>query len=402
MLREFLRLEAAGGIILILAAAAAMILANSPLEWLYDELLDTPVEIRIGALHLAKPLILWINDGLMAVFFFLVGLEIKRELLTGQLSSFNQAAFPAAAAIGGMAIPALVYVLVNLGSPETLAGWAIPAATDIAFALGILSLLGNRVPASLKIFLLALAIIDDLGAIVIIAIFYTADLSVDALIAAVACLGALIGLTLFRVRRIAPYILVGIVLWIAVLKSGVHATLAGVVLAFFIPMRRGQEEGSSPLEQLEHMLHPWVAFLVMPVFAFGNAGVSFDDMTIADMFGPVPLGIALGLFIGKQLGVFGAAWASVKFGLCRMPSDISWTLLYGVSMLTGVGFTMSLFIGTLAFEDDVGQAAGLRLGVLAGSVLSAVSGYVVLRFASTRRLDVADTQATSEDNAAQA
>jgi len=402
MLREFLRLEAAGGIILILAAAAAMILANSPLEWLYDELLDTPVEVRVGALHLAKPLILWINDGLMAVFFFLVGLEIKRELLTGHLSSFNQAAFPATAAVGGMAIPAAVYVLINLGSPETLSGWAIPAATDIAFALGILSLLGNRVPASLKIFLLALAIIDDLGAIVIIAVFYTVDLSVDALVIAAVCVTTLFGLALFRVRRIAPYILVGIVLWIAVLKSGVHATLAGVVLAFFIPMRSGEEEGTSPLEHLEHMLHPWVAFLVMPVFAFGNAGVSFDDMSLADMFGPVPLGIALGLFIGKQIGVFGTAWAAVKFGICRMPSDLNWPLLYGVSLLTGVGFTMSLFIGTLAFDDTVGQAAGLRLGVLAGSILSAVCGYLVLRFAANRRSATEPAPSVSEENPTQA
>ena len=389
ILRQFLRLEAAGGIILLFTALLAVILDNSPLAWLYDGLLATPVEVRVGALELAKPLLLWINDGLMAVFFFLVGLEIKREVLRGHLSSWEQASLPAFGAFGGMAVPALIYVAINWGNPATLNGWAIPAATDIAFALGILSLLGNRVPIALKVFLLALAIIDDLGAIIIIALFYTADLSLSALAIAAVCLAALLTLNLCNVTRVAAYVIVGVILWVGVLKSGVHATLAGVVLALAIPLevKRG---GRSPLEELEHKLHPWVAFGIMPLFAFANAGVSFSGMSFGSLLDPLPLGILAGLFIGKQLGVFAFTYGATRLGWCQLPAEVNWLQFYGVALLTGVGFTMSLFIGTLAFADPA-QSTGVRLGVLVGSGLSAVCGYLLLFWASPRR-----TEATQE------
>ncbi len=311
-LREFLRLEAAGGIVLVISAGLALVMANSFLSPLYQAFLEVPVVVQVGGLILAKPLLLWINDGLMAVFFFLVGLEIKREVLQGELSSLSQASLPGFAALGGMAIPALVYVLVNLGDTETLRGWAIPAATDIAFALGVLALLGRRVPAVLKIFLLALAIMDDLGAIVIIAVFYTSDLSLISLGLAAVGIVILALLNLFNCVRSAAYVMVGLAVWVCVLKSGVHATLAGVAVAFFIPLRAKTEEGHSPLEHLEHMLHPWVAFAILPLFAFANAGVSLGGLTPASLFAPVPLGIAAGLFIGKQLGVFGFTYGAVR------------------------------------------------------------------------------------------
>jgi len=373
-----LRHEAAGGVLLMAAAATALVMDNSPLAWLYDGLLATPVVIQIGALVIDKPLLLWINDGLMTVFFFLVGLEIKRELIEGRLSTWQQASLPAVAALGGMLIPAAIYIAINAGDPTTLNGWAIPAATDIAFALGVLALLGNRVPPALKVFLLALAILDDLGAILIIALFYTAELSVVSLAIGAAGALVLLAMNLSGVTRIAPYVLVGVIMWVCVLKSGVHATLAGVIVALTIPLRVRDVEGRSPLRHLEGTLHPWVALGVMPIFAFGNAGVALTDFALEDLFAPIPLGIALGLFLGKQIGVLGFAWLGTRLGLCRLPTGIAWLQVYGVALLSGVGFTMSLFIGTLAFSDPE-HASAVRLGVLSGSTLSAVFGYVVLR-----------------------
>jgi NhaA family Na+:H+ antiporter len=374
LLREFLRLQAAGGYLLLGAAVLALILANTPLAWLYNGFLDTAVAVQFGALKIAKPLLLWINDGLMAVFFLLVGLEIKREVAEGELSSRHRATLPAVAAVSGIAVPAALYLVINIGSPATQRGWAIPTATDIAFALGVLALLGARAPATLKIFLLATAIIDDLGAIIIIALFYTEDLSLLSLLLGGVGVVLLTILNLLGVKRLAPYLLIGVAIWVCVLKSGIHATLAGVAVALLVP--RG-EATASPLRDLEHMLHPWVTFAIMPVFAFANAGVSFAEVSIADVVAPLPIGIAAGLFIGKQLGVFAACWAAIRLGWCRLPQGLSWPTFYGVCLLTGIGFTMSLFIGSLAF-DDAAQAAGIRLGVFIGSILSAVCGYVLL------------------------
>ncbi len=381
-IREFLKLEAAAGIVLVISAGLALVMANTVLAPFYQVFLDVPVVVQVGALKLAKPLLLWVNDGLMAIFFFLIGLEIKREVLQGELSSWSQASLPGFAALGGMAVPALIYVLINLGDMETLRGWAIPAATDIAFALGVLALLGSRVPAALKIFLLALAIMDDLGAIVIIAVFYTADMSLISLGLAAVGMVILACFNIFGVVRLAAYVMVGLAVWVCVLKSGVHATLAGVAVAFFIPLRAKTEEGESPLEHLEHMLHPWVAFAILPFFAFANAGIPLEGLTLASLLAPVPLGIAAGLFIGKQIGVFGFAYGAVRLGLARLPQGVSWLQIYGLSLLTGIGFTMSLFIGTLAF-DDLEQATGVRLGVLLGSLLSAFGGYLLLRISAT-------------------
>jgi NhaA family Na+:H+ antiporter len=377
----FFNHEAAGGLVLVAAAAAALIVANSGMAWLYDGLLDTPVSVRIGALALDKPLLLWINDGLMAVFFFLVGLEIKRELLEGELSSFGQAALPAIAAAGGMVVPALVYVAINAGNAAELRGWAIPAATDIAFAVGVLALLGARVPPSLKVFLLALAILDDLGAILIIAAFYTADLHWLSLLLAAAGAAALVALNLRGVTQLAPYLLVGVFIWVCVLKSGVHATLAGVIVALAIPLSAKADGEPSLLEQLEDRLHPWVAFGIVPLFAFANAGVSLAGMSPGRLLDTVPLGITLGLFLGKPIGIVGAAALAIAGGLGSRPEGASWAQVLGVGMLGGIGFTMSLFIGMLAFDDPT-HAAQLRLGVLAGSVLSAIAGYLVLRLSA--------------------
>ncbi|MGH6937571.1 Na+/H+ antiporter NhaA [Hypericibacter sp.] len=385
MIRDFLKLEAASGIILVATAVLAMIIANSPLDRFYDALLNLPVSLQFGALILAKPLLLWVNDGLMAVFFLLMGLEIKRELVVGELSSWNKASLPGYCALGGMIVPALIYYFLNAHDTLALRGWAIPTATDIAFAMGVLSLLGSRVPGALKVFLLALAIIDDLGAIIIIAVFYTADLSFVSLgLAGLGLLG-LLGLNLFGVRRLAPYLLIGVFIWVCVLKSGVHATLAGVAVAMFIPVRAvpGGGETESPLERLEHMLLPWVSFAIMPSFAFANAGVSFAGVTADDLTAPLSVGIALGLFVGKQIGVFGIGWLAVKIGLCRKPEGLSWASFYGVSLLAGIGFTMSLFIGSLAF-DDLAHATAIRLGVFAGSLVSAVTGYFWLRAVTGR------------------
>ena len=373
-----LRHEAAGGVLLMCAAVLALALDNSPLAWLYDALLTVPVAVQVAALAIEKPLLLWINDGLMALFFFLVGLEIKRELLEGNLSSWRQAVLPVLAAAGGMVVPALVFVALNVGDPQALRGWAIPAATDIAFAIGVLALLGTRVPPSLKVFLLALAVIDDLGAIVIIALFYSADLSVASLAVAAGAAAALLALNRAGVKRLLPYVLVGIVMWAAVLKSGVHATLAGVVIALFVPLRTGDTTQTPPLVRAEHALYGFVALFVMPVFAFANAGIHLDGLSLSDLVAPLPLGIALGLFVGKQLGVFGFAWAGVALGLCRLPEGVTWRHVYGAGALAGIGFTMSLFIGTLAFAEPELQSA-VRLGVLCGSLLSGIVGYAVLR-----------------------
>lgn len=380
-LREFLKLEAASGIILVGAAILALIINNSPLSSLYDLFLNTPVEIRIGALHIGKPLLLWINDGLMAIFFLLIGLEVKREILDGQLSSLSQVALPGFAAVGGMLVPALIYIMFNLGDSATLSGWAIPAATDIAFALGILALLGSRVPLSLKLFLLTLAIIDDLGAIVIIAIFYSGELSTTSLVLAAIAIAVLAAMNFLGVRRIAAYVVVGVILWICVLKSGVHATLAGVVLAFAIPLRTKEDE-PCPLREMEHSLHPWIAFGIMPIFAFANAGVSLEGMSIGKLFEPIPIGIALGLIVGKQIGVFGFSFAAVKLGLAKLPSELSWRMIYGTSILCGIGFTMSLFISTLAYDSTMGDyAMSARIGILVGSFISAIAGFLILKTA---------------------
>jgi NhaA family Na+:H+ antiporter len=374
----FVHHEAAGGLVLMLAALAALIASNSPLAWLYDGFLGTPVGVRVGPLAIDKPLLLWINDGLMAVFFFLIGLEIKRELLRGELSTLGQAALPALGAVGGMAVPAVIYVAINAGDPEALRGWAIPTATDIAFSVGVLALLGSRIPASLKIFLLALAIVDDLAAIVIIALFYTEQLSPASLVLAAVGAAVLWALNARGVNRPAPYVLTGILIWVCVLKSGVHATLAGAVVALAIPMQSSTAEQPSLLEQLEDSLHPWVAFAVLPLFAFANAGVSLQGVSVAKLLAPVPLGIALGLVLGKPLGILGAVWLAVKGGLASRPQNASWGQVMGIGMLGGIGFTMSLFIGTLAFPDP-SHAAQVRLGVLAGSLLSAVTGFLLLR-----------------------
>ncbi len=370
--------EAAPSVLLMLAALAALVISNSPLAPAYATFLDLPIKVQLGTFTIAKPLLLWVNDGLMAVFFFLVGLEIKREILEGHLSSMDRAALPLIAATGGIAVPALVYAGINLGSPETIRGWAIPAATDIAFALGILALMGRVVPVTLKIFLLAVAIIDDLAAIVIIAAFYTDGVSLAALSIAAAGWFALLALNRAGVQRITPYVLVGIVMWAAVLKSGVHATLAGVLVALMIPIRT--RDGTSPLKVAEHDLHPWVALLVLPLFAFANAGVSLQGLALSAFAAPLPLGIALGLFIGNQAGVLAFSWLGVRAGLCRLPDGTNWLQVYGVACLAGVGFTMSLFIGTLAFETAE-RLDQVRLGVLLGSVFSAIVGFAVLKYA---------------------
>jgi len=381
-LREFLRLESASGFLLIIATVVAMVVVNTHAKPLYDMFMDIPVEVRFGQLQLAKPLLLWINDGLMAIFFFVIGLEIKREVLEGELSDSSRIILPAIGAVGGMAIPALVYVAINLGNPTALSGWAIPAATDIAFALGILALLGPRVPTSLKLFLLTLAIIDDLGAIVIIAFFYSGELSWISLLIAAGAIVMLLLLNRRGVMEIAPYILVGVVLWIAVLKSGVHATLAGVLLAFFIPLRSQNKTVGSPLHKLEHDLHPTVAYGILPLFAFVNTGISFQGLSLASLLSPVPLGIAMGLYFGKQIGVFGFAWIAIKLRLAQLPDGVNWLGLYGVATLCGIGFTMSLFISSLAFgQTGTALAIDGRLGILVVSLLAGVSGYIILRYA---------------------
>lgn len=376
-----MRQDSSSGILLIFAAILAMILENSPLSWFYDALLDTPVEIRIGELQLAKPLLLWINDGLMAVFFMLIGLEVKREFLEGELSRLDQIILPGLGAIGGMLVPAAIYYWLNQSDPVALNGWAIPAATDIAFALGVISLLGKRVPVSLRVFLMALAIFDDLGAIIIIAIFYTADLSFASLIIALVSIVVLFVLNMLHVSRVSAYVMVGVILWVAVLKSGVHATLAGVIIGLMIPIKDPKNSDRSPLREVEHGLHQWVALLIVPLFAFSNAGVSLSGLTFVALLEPIPLGIAAGLFVGKQIGIMLFCGVAIMLGFAKLPNGASWSGFYATTILCGIGFTMSLFIASLAFEQGGTSSIimGDRLGILLGSGLSAVIGYLILR-----------------------
>ncbi len=380
-LQRFLKFQSAAGVLLMLSAFAALACANLP--WLarwYDALLALPVEVTLGPLELRKNFLLIVNDGLMAIFFLLVGLEIKREILDGELSEPGKVALPVIASIGGIIVPAVVYLAIARGDAVARAGWAIPAATDIAFSLGVLSLLGTRVPVGLKVFLSAVAIVDDLGAILIIAIFYSEQLSIVALALGVTGLGALVLFNRLRVDRLAAYFLVGTVMWICVLKSGVHATLAGVALAFTIPFRAREAGGDPPARRLEHALHPWVTYMILPLFAFANSGVRFAGIRGEVWLGPVTLGIAAGLVIGKAVGVFGFSGLAVLTRLGRLPGEVSRLMLLGVSILTGIGFTMSLFIGTLAFEGQAADyAVAVRLGVFGGSIVSALLGLAVLR-----------------------
>ncbi|MDH3347685.1 MAG: Na+/H+ antiporter NhaA [Desulfobulbaceae bacterium] len=380
-LTSFLKLESSSGILLFFATILAIIAANSPLQSYYALLLDTPVEIKIGELEIAKPLLLWVNDGLMAIFFFLVGLELKRELLEGELSNKKNIILPAIGAIGGMIAPALIYIYFNEGDVVAIKGWAIPAATDIAFALGILSLLGSRVPSALKIFLTSLAIFDDIGAIIIIALFYTEKLSLTALVVVACCIPILTFLNRLNNTSKSQYMIIGVIMWIAMLKSGVHATLTGVLLAMFIPIKSTKDPSSSPLKELENDLHPVVAFMILPLFAFTNAGINFTGVGTEQILHPVPLGIALALFIGKQAGVFGLCWLSIKLKFTNLPKGISWSSLYGIAALCGVGFTMSMFIGSLAFEEtSVNLLFNEKLGIILGSLASGLMGFVILYF----------------------
>ncbi|GJE17017.1 Na+/H+ antiporter NhaA [Methylobacterium marchantiae] len=375
-LRNALKSDAGGGLVLMASAVLALIVANSPLAPGYFALLKA----YIGGLSVLH----WVNDGLMAVFFLLVGLEIKREVLDGRLRTWPDRILPGVAALGGMVVPALIYVLVNRSSPETLRGWAIPTATDIAFALGVLALLGSRVPVSLKVFLTALAIIDDLGAVLVIAVFYTADLSLPMLAGAALTVAILSGLNRAGVTRLTPYLVLGAVLWFLVLKSGIHATIAGVLLALTIPLRTSParpDDPASPLHRLEHAIHPWSAYLVLPIFGFANAGVALGGMSLRMLLDPVTLGVALGLFAGKQIGVFGAVFAAVKLGLAQRPAHAGWWQIYGLSLVCGVGFTMSLFIGLLAFADNPDLETETKIGVLVGSVICMIAGALVLMFA---------------------
>jgi NhaA family Na+:H+ antiporter len=371
-----------GGIALGAATIAALLIANSPLESQYAALIQATAEIRIGSIGLSKSLEHWINDGLMAIFFLLIGLEIKREVIEGSLAGMQKAALPVIAAIGGFILPAAIYSALNWGDTQALRGWAVPAATDIAFAIGICAFLGRAVPTSLKMFLLALAIIDDLLAIIVIAIFYTDELSALALLLGGIGIAGLVALNLLGVRRLAPYVIMGLFTWVCVLKSGVHATLAGVAVGFAIPLAR--HNGESLLEQTEHALKPWSSYAIVPLFAFANAGVPFVGMSLSTLTAPIPLGIIAGLFLGKQLGVFGAAVLAVKVGLAKAPEGASMAQTYGTSILTGVGFTMSLFIGTLAFEDE-SLMTQVRLGVLVASVLSGLVASLVLILVSPTR-----------------
>ncbi|MEL7446080.1 MAG: Na+/H+ antiporter NhaA [Pseudomonadota bacterium] len=386
-LKDFLKQESAGGIVLIVAAALALVVANSPAADAYFGTLGTKLNVSFGAFAIDKSLLLWINDGLMAIFFFLIGLEVKREVIEGQLSSWDKASLPLVAAIGGMAIPALVFLGINSGTPENTAGWAIPAATDIAFALGILSLLGPRVPVALKALLLAIAVIDDIGAITIIALFYSGTLDTDMLIGAAIALGLLIAVNRMRIGSSIPYVLLTLVMWVFVLKSGVHATLAGVAAAMTVPLvARGDVR---LLEHMEHGLHKWVAFLIIPIFGFANAGVTLIGLSFADLLAPLPLGIALGLLIGKQIGIFGFAYVAVKTGVAKLPESVSWRQIHGLSLLAAIGFTMSLFIGNLAFADAA-QVDAVKLGVLSGSLVAALAGFFLLKGT------LADTKSESE------
>ncbi|MEE3878188.1 Na+/H+ antiporter NhaA [Vibrio sp. YYF0003] len=379
-IRDFFKMESAGGILLVIAAAIAMTIANTPLGETYQSFLHTYV-LGMSVSH-------WINDGLMAVFFLLIGLEVKRELLEGALKSKETAIFPAIAAVGGMLAPALIYVAFNASDAEAVSGWAIPAATDIAFALGIMALLGKRVPVSLKVFLLALAIIDDLGVVVIIALFYTGDLSTMALLVGFAMTGLLFLLNAKKVTKLTPYMIVGAILWFAVLKSGVHATLAGVVIGFAIPLQ-GKPGEHSPLKHMEHALHPYVAFGILPLFAFANAGISLEGVSLSGLTSMLPLGIALGLLVGKPLGIFTFSWAAVKLGVAKLPEGIGFKHIFAVSVLCGIGFTMSIFISSLAFGNVSPEFdTYARLGILMGSTTAAIIGYVLLHLSLPKKAQV--------------
>lgn len=379
-IQKFIQLESFGGILLFIFTMLALVVSNSSLNVDYIKALNTSLAIHLGHMTLGKPVMHWVNDGLMAIFFFLVGLEIKRELVAGELNTPAKIGLPAIGALGGMVIPAALYFLLTVGQPGVSTGWAIPTATDIAFSLGILSLLGNKVPLSIKTFLTAVAIFDDLGAIVIIALFYTDDISLIALVYASLCLLALYVCNRANVTRTGAYVIIGLILWLCVLKSGVHATLAGVATAFAIPMQDMANPRYKPLQHIEGRLHPWVAYFILPVFAFANAGIDLHKLSLTDLVSPLPLGIASGLFLGKQVGIFGACWLAVRYKMAKLPSMMSWQSLYGISLLCGVGFTMSLFIGTLAFEEVTGiYPAWVRLGVLVGSTMSGVAGFLVLR-----------------------
>ena len=392
-LDRFFNHEASGGILLMAAALAAMIIANSGLAPAYEAFLGAQFSVLLNGEGLSKPAILWINDGLMAVFFFLIGLELKREMLEGKLKNPRDVALPGIAAVGGMALPAIVFVFINWNHPVNMPGWAIPAATDIAFALGILALVGSRAPASLKVFLLTLAILDDLGAIIIIALFYTAELKIDYLYLSLLPLAGLLWLNFKGAHRIAPALLLGAIMWYFVLKSGVHATLAGVVTAFCIPLK--DKWGKSPLHSLEHGLTPYVLYLIIPIFAFANAGVVLKGMTFADLFAPLPLGSAAGLIIGKQVGVFGLTMLMIKTGMAKMPHGANVLHIYGIACLAGVGFTMSLFIGGLSYADP-SMMNDVRLGVLSGSVVSGIVGYFALILASRTTADDAQTASAEQ------
>ena len=392
MTRNFFHMEAAGGILLVMAAALALLVANSSWYGSYDYLLNQ-VMFTIGfetpdgeGLFLSKSVLLWINDGMMAVFFLLVGLEIKREIVRGELSTRDHALLPVLAAIGGMAVPAAIYAFINKESPASLQGWAIPSATDIAFSLGVLALLGSRIPLSLKVLLTAIAVIDDLGAILIIAFFYSSQIFLIPLYVAVIAIAGLVVMNRMGVSRISPFIVAGVILWIAMLKSGIHPTLAGVLTALCIPMSCARHPERQPLEHMEHYLHPWVAFIILPVFAFANAGVPFKGLSVESFTHPVALGITLGLFAGKLIGIFGTILLAIKLKLCSMPHGLNWGHIWGVAHLCGIGFTMSLFIGELALEG-VAMQADLRLGVLTGSLLSAVAAYAILRKVTTTSAD---------------
>lgn len=388
LVKRYIKKESTSGILLIFATVIALILNNSFFSEYYTSVLETQIAFKVGhILDIDKPLILWINDGLMAVFFLLIGLEIKRELIAGHLSSPSKIALPAIAALGGMVIPALIYFVFNYGDEFSLQGWAIPTATDIAFALGILSLLGRRIPASLKIFLMALAIFDDLGAILIIAFFYTSDLSFHAISLAGICILILILLNRFNVTKLGFYWLVGIFLWVFVLKSGVHATLAGIIVAFCIPLHAVNEKRKlvSPVKTLQHHIHYWVAFYILPLFAFVNAGIDLSNVSLEKISNGTAFGIIFGLFVGKQLGVFLFSFLAIKYKIAKFPRCATWSQLYGVSVLTGIGFTMSLFINSLAFENSASFFYTDKIGILIGSFLSAILGYLILRFVKSKR-----------------
>lgn len=383
---RFIHLESSAGLMLIGATILAMVVKNSDFAAIYTAFLNIPGQAKIGALSIEKPLFLWVNDGWMAVFFFVVGLEIKYELLHGHLSDRSQLVLPLMGAVGGVVVPAVIYASLNWHDPAGLKGWAVPTATDIAFALGVLAAVGSRVPVALKVFLMTLAILDDLIAIVIIALFYTSGLSLTSLVAAAVVISLMVALKLLGARRPFPFMLLGVILWVCVLKSGVHATLAGVVTAFFISTKIPEGHNESPAKAMIEELHPWIAFLILPMFALVNAGVSFEGLKFSSLLEPVPLGITLGLFVGKPIGVMLCVGAVVLAGFARLPKDVNWMNLFGVSVLCGVGFTMSLFVGGLAFaEGGAGYARIDRLGILFGSALSAVVGYLILRY-STRHL----------------